>query len=546
MTRAKALLMVEKDDVLKWPRHTRFTLAKKHSNKYCRFHRKKGHDIEECYQLKDEIERLVRQWYFKNQLPRNFERRKDGRRSRSRSRDRRPNWAGERNDQNVKENAPVKGIIHTIAGGMDITNFTVHKVLIDNGSWADIIFKDLLVKMGLDNAKLEPVTTLLVGFGGNTPFAYNVILGRPKLNSFRAIVSTYHLKMKLPTQYGIGEVACNQIEAKRCYNLSLRKSEVTEMRKFEDIRRVELQKQKHERIEPIEDHKEIELVQGDPLKTTRIGSKLGEFETFMIAFLRGNVDMFAWDPFDFKGINLEVIVHRLNVNPSARPVQQKKRTFEAKKNRIIEEEVYKLLRAGYVSELHYTDWLGNAVMVPKASGKWRMCTDFTDLNKACPKDPYLLPRIDLLVDSTAGYEIFSMMDGYQGYHQIFMATEDREKTYFVTDRGIFLLQSSAFSLKNAGATYQKLVNKMFAQQIGKTMEVYVDDMLIKSQKLEDHLTHLETAFATMRRYGMKLNPSKCTFGVGGGKFLGYMISGHGIEANPKKIDAILKLNHLHP
>ncbi|XP_020552906.1 uncharacterized protein LOC110012697 [Sesamum indicum] len=118
------------------------------------------------------------------------------------------------------------------------------------------------------------------------------------------------------------------------------------------------------------------------------------------------------------------------------------------------------------------------------------------------------------------------MDTYQGYHQILMATEDRKKTSFVTDKG---------------ATYQRLVNKMFASQIGKLMEVYVDDMLVKSQKAEDHLTHLETAFAIMRRYGMKLNPNKCTFGVGGGKFLGFMISERGIEANPEKIDAILNL-----
>ncbi|KAL2230317.1 UNVERIFIED_CONTAM: Retrovirus-related Pol polyprotein from transposon [Sesamum indicum] len=122
-----------------------------------------------------------------------------------------------------------------------------------------------------------------------------------------------------------------------------------------------------------------------------------------------------------------------------------------------------------------------------------------------------------------------------------MATEDRKKTSFVTDKGIFCYNVMPFELKNAGATYQRLVNKMFASQIGKLMEVYVDDMLVKSQKAEDHLTHLETAFAIMRRYGMKLNPNKCTFGVGGGKFLGFMISERGIEANPEKIDAILNL-----
>ncbi|KAL2240234.1 UNVERIFIED_CONTAM: Retrovirus-related Pol polyprotein from transposon [Sesamum indicum] len=170
-----------------------------------------------------------------------------------------------------------------------------------------------------------------------------------------------------------------------------------------------------------------------------------------------------------------------------------------------------------------------------------MCTDYTDLNKACPKDPYPLPRIDLLVDSTAGCALFSMMDAYQGYHQIFMAKGDAEKTAFVTEKEVYCYDVMPFGLKNAGATYQRLVNRMFKDHIGSTMEVYVDDMLVKSKKEDDHLTNLRTAFDIMRSYGMKLNPSKCTFGVRGGKFLGYMVSERGIEANPEKIKAIMQL-----
>ncbi|KAL0366176.1 UNVERIFIED_CONTAM: Polyprotein P3 [Sesamum radiatum] len=169
-----------------------------------------------------------------------------------------------------------------------------------------------------------------------------------------------------------------------------------------------------------------------------------------------------------------------------------------------------------------------------------MCTDFTDVNKACPKDPYPLPRIDLLVDSTAGYELFSMMDAYQGYHQIFMAEEDSIKTSFITNQGIFCYNVMPFGLKNAGATYQRLVNMMFKNQIRSTMEVYVDDMLVKSKE-GDHLKELGQAFEIMRAYGMKSNPSKCIFGVRRGKFLGYMVSENGIEANSEKIQAILGL-----
>ncbi|KAL0358274.1 UNVERIFIED_CONTAM: Retrovirus-related Pol polyprotein from transposon gypsy [Sesamum angustifolium] len=155
-------------------------------------------------------------------------------------------------------------------------------------------------------------------------------------------------------------------------------------------------------------------------------------------------------------------------------------------NKIIEEEVEKSLRARYVAEVKHTKWLSNVVVVPKTTGKWRMCTDFTDLNKACPKDPYPLPQIDLLVGSTAGCALFSMMDAYQGYYQIFMAEEDRDKTSFITKNGIYCYNVMSFGLKNAGATYQRLVNKMFKDLIGKTIEVYVDDMLLKSKEEVEH------------------------------------------------------------
>ncbi|KAL0416179.1 UNVERIFIED_CONTAM: hypothetical protein Slati_3449800 [Sesamum latifolium] len=161
----------------------------------------------------------------------------------------------------------------------------------------------------------------------------------------------------------------------------------------------EVKKMKPERIEPVEGYKEIELSPGEPNKTTRIGSQMApELEALTIDFLGKNNNMFAWSPSDFQGINPEIIVHRLNIDPQCKPIKQKKRAFGVERNRIIEEEVNKLLKAGYISEIQYTSWLSNIVIVPKASGKWHMCTDFTDLNKDCPKDPYPLPRIDLLVD----------------------------------------------------------------------------------------------------------------------------------------------------
>ncbi|KAL0313243.1 UNVERIFIED_CONTAM: hypothetical protein Sradi_5723600 [Sesamum radiatum] len=115
-----------------------------------------------------------------------------------------------------------------------------------------------------------------------------------------------------------------------------------------------------------------------------------------------------------------------------------------------------------------------------------MCINFRDLNKACPKD-YPLPRIDQLVDSTSGCELLSMMDGSQGYHQIMLAPQDRKKVSFITSTGTFCYVAMPFRLKNAGATYQKLVDKIFQPQIGRNVELYVDDMLVKSRRAGDHV-----------------------------------------------------------
>ena len=180
------------------------------------------------------------------------------------------------------------------------------------------------------------------------------------------------------------------------------------------------------------------------------------------------------------GINPSVIIHRLNVSPSFSPIQQKKRVFTPERDQAIAEEVCKLQEASFIREVYYPDWLANVVMVKKASGKWRMCVDFTDLNKACPKDSYPLSRVDVLVDSTARHQLLSFMDAFSGYNQIRMHEDDQEKTSFVTSQGLFCYKVMPFGLKNVGTTYQRLMNKMLAPQIGRNVQVYMDDMLVKS------------------------------------------------------------------
>ena len=158
-----------------------------------------------------------------------------------------------------------------------------------------------------------------------------------------------------------------------------------------------------------------------------------------------------------------------------------------------------------------------------------------------PKDSFPLPRIDQLVDSTAGHKLLMIMDAFSGYNQIRLTKEDQKKTAFITSQGLYCYKVMPFGLKNARATYQRLVNKMFGQQIGRNMEVYVDDMLVKSKEELTHLDDLKEMFTTLKKYQMRLNPSKCVFGLVSGKFLGFMVSQRGIEANPEKVRAIINM-----
>ena len=144
----------------------------------------------------------------------------------------------------------------------------------------------------------------------------------------------------------------------------------------------------------------------------------------LIQFLRKSIDVFAWSHDDMPRIDPSVITHQLNVYPFSKPVRQKKRVFASERDKAIKEKVQKLTTAQFIKEVYYSDWLANVVIVKKANGKWRICVDFTDLNKACPNDSYHLPRIDQLVDSTAGHQLLSFMDAFSGYNQIKMDEAD--------------------------------------------------------------------------------------------------------------------------
>jgi hypothetical protein len=238
------------------------------------------------------------------------------------------------------------------------------------------------------------------------------------------------------------------------------------------------------------------------------------------------------------GIPREVIEQHLKIHPDAKPVSQKPQRQSIERQDFIRKEVRKLLDAGFIEEVHHPVWLANLVIVPKANGKLWMCIDYTSLNKACPKDPYPLPRIDQIVDSTSGCNLLSFLDAYSSFHQIEMSRQDRKHTAFVTVDGLYCYVVMPYSLKNALPTFVRAMSNTFGDLIRDRVEVYVDDIVVKTKGGSTLVEDLTLVFDKLQATRMKLNPDKCVFGVSAGKLLGFLVSHRGIEANPEKIKAI--------
>jgi hypothetical protein len=193
---------------------------------------------------------------------------------------------------------------------------------------------------------------------------------------------------------------------------------------------------------------------------------------------------------DMPGIPREVIEHKLGIDPAFKPIKQKERIYTPERRDAIRPEVNKLLEDGFIRPVDYPSWLANLVLVEKHDGSWRMCIDYTSLNKACPKDEYPLPRICQIVDSTTSCELLSFLDAYSSYHQISLVIDNEEKIAFITPFGIFCYTKMAFGLKNRGATYKKCVHTVLKSQIGRNVEAYIDDIVVKSEK---HMICLTTS-----------------------------------------------------
>ena len=238
-------------------------------------------------------------------------------------------------------------------------------------------------------------------------------------------------------------------------------------------------------------------IRDNPEKVFQIGSQLPQQEREeLIEFLKQNIDVFAWNTYEALEVDPEFICHHLNVNPLIAPKKQPPRRPSKEHAEAVREEVARLKQVGAIKEVFYPEWLANTVVVKKKSGKWQVCVDFTDLNKACPKDSFPMPKIDQLVDATVGHPRMSFLDAFQGYHQIPLALDDQEKTAFVIPIGNYHYKVMPFNLKNAGSTYQRMMTKMFESQLGKNNEIYIDDMVVKSKMVSEHLGDLRIILET--------------------------------------------------
>jgi hypothetical protein len=232
----------------------------------------------------------------------------------------------------------------------------------------------------------------------------------------------------------------------------------------------------------------------------------------LLSCLSRNKDVFVWSSLDLVGVSRAIIEHSLGIDPSVRPKKQRLRKMSDEKTEAAKAKVRRLLEAKFIEPVAYPTWFANIMMVQKKCGKWRMCIDFTSLNKACPKDNSPLQRIDKIVDCAASCEVMSLLDCFSGYHQIHMKEEDKASTSFNTPFSTYCFVRMPEGLKNVGSTFSRLTKKVLENQVGRNVFTYVDDIVVASKRKEDHLSDLAETFDKMREARLRLNPENSKVG----------------------------------
>ncbi|XP_016192318.1 uncharacterized protein LOC107633193 [Arachis ipaensis] len=419
-----------------------------------------------------------------------------------------------------------------------VNGFKINKVLIDGGVAISLLPKRMLGKVRKHVNELVPTNIAVTDFSGNSTPArglvtltikvgsserhyvfvvvpskasYNALLGRDWNHGVGAVPSTMHQSVLLWTEEGKPEIvkadSSQYVEQMhvdfRIYNCKLKPFNVDRS------------------LNPYN-------YEGCYLTSEGLSVKL-------------RYPDLVGEP---TGLDRSLVEHRLALKLNARPVKQTPRRFAPEINVKIKEEIECLIKEKFIRTARYVEWVSNIVPMMTKNEKLRVCIDFCDLNNATPKDEYFMPIVDMLIDSAAGNEILSFMDGYYGYNQIFIVEDDVAKTAFRCPGalGTYEWVVMPFGLKNAGAMYQRVMNAIFHEFIGRFMEVYIDDVMVKSISVSQHIGHLRKAFLTMRKKGLKMNLLKCAFGVSAGNFLGFVVHKKGIAIDKNKEDAILALS----
>ena len=275
-----------------------------------------------------------------------------------------------------------------------------------------------------------------------------------------------------------------------------------------------------EKDEKIVVEKEVQVVAEEELEEVDLGSgsqgprpisisaNLTEKEkSELILLLKEFKDVFEWDYNEMPGLDPGLVLHTLNVDLEAKPVAQPARIFHTEIEGQIVKEVQKLLAAGLIKPIQHPRWLSNIVPIKKKNRHIRCCVDFRNFNRAYPKDEFPLSNMDLLIYSAVGSAMFSFMDGFSGYNQIKIAPRDAEKTTFRTSMGNFYYTVMPFGLKNASVTYQQAMTAIFHDMMHQEFEDYVDDIVVKSRRREEHFHVLKRVFETCRAFKLRMNSS---------------------------------------
>nr|GEW42531.1 reverse transcriptase domain-containing protein [Tanacetum cinerariifolium] len=437
-------------------------VEKRSSNKFCDFHNDKGHNTDECMQLKNQIEELLRAGKLSHLI-------KEIKKGRDQQK---VTQSFERVKEITFPPLPASsGTEGPLVIEAEMGGHMIHRMYVDGGSSMKILYEHCFNRLQPEiKSQMVPETTSLTGFSGETIWPlgqlrllviigdanhstrawmnfmivsslspYNGIIGRPRIRAIQAVSSTVHGMLKFP----------------------------------------------EERTRPA--NFKVALHPDFPDQEVAIGGTLPDKgRTELCSILKRNLDIFAWKPSDMTGVPRLVAEHRLNIREGYSPVRQKKKGQAPERAKSIQAEVQKLMEAGIMREVYYHDWLSNPVMIQ-------------------------------------------------------LAEPDEEKTAFHTGQGVYCYTKMPFGLKNAGATYQRLMDKAFESQIGQNIEVYVNDLVVKSYTEAEMMSDIEETFRTLRKVNMKLNPKKCEFGLAEGVFLGYVVTPEGIKPCPDKTAAVLQL-----